>query len=592
MRLKQDRARGVDETSAPILRTHQHRLQAVWDLSLGDHFSSDNQLHALLSDATTALGAEYAELYSVDEQTYLAAGSSETTAVLDLANYAPEYALGAMTAEIVQPLLVGDTDQDAIWGAHPLITAIPLRSVLVMPLQHSGKRHMLLVAWKDGRTSELSDEENGYLKFFQRIIGRLLENLEREREITSRIVTDHLTGLYNRAAMMEQIAIAVSSAERSGEPAAVFYVDLDGFKELNDTYGHALGDAALQQASARMRAVLRKHEFAGRVGGDEFALLVTQFSDEEQLGQIAKRILAALRDPVIAGSAKAKVTASIGIAIYPQHGTTPEQLIEHADRAMYQAKRRAGDGFAIYGAREEPAATGTVHQILSAQLASAVMEREFFLCYQPIVYARTGRPLAAEALLRWLHPGMGMLSPLKFLDESRDAKVLNKIEAWVLGSALEKQLRLRAVGRRLTMHINVSEPNPDLLDLNHESLPDLRLEISENAIAADEKPFVRFINAARDRGLRVGVSNFGSGRLSLGVMADLPLEFVKVTPDVRMPVVETAHHFGWMVIAENVEDMRQRETLITLGVDALQGYYVCSPLAESDFDNWLEYQRR
>jgi EAL domain-containing protein (putative c-di-GMP-specific phosphodiesterase class I) len=118
------------------------------------------------------------------------------------------------------------------------------------------------------------------------------------------------------------------------------------------------------------------------------------------------------------------------------------------------------------------------------------------------------------------------------------------------------------------------------------------LEISENAIAEDEKPFVRFINAARDRGLRVGVSNFGSGRLSLGVMAELPLEFVKVTPDVRLPVVETAHHFGWMVIAENVEDMRQRETLITLGVDALQGYYVCSPLAESDFDNWLEYQRR
>jgi diguanylate cyclase (GGDEF)-like protein len=559
-------------------------------LSLGDHFSSDNQLHALLSDATAALQAEYAELYSVDDQTYLSAGSSDATAVLDLANYAPEYSLGATTTEVVDPLLIGDTDQDAIWGAHPLVTAIPLRSVIVMPLQHSGKRHMLLVAWKTRRTSELSEEETGYLKFFQRIITRLLENLDREREITSRIVTDHLTGLYNRAAMMEQIAIAVSSASRTNESLAVFYVDLDGFKELNDTYGPALGDAALQQASARMRAVLRKHESAGRVGGDEFALLVTQFADEEQLTQIAKRILAALRDPVVTGGAKAKVTASIGIAVYPKHGTTPEQLMEHADRAMYQAKRRAGDGFSNFGAAEEPA--GTVHHLLSAQLANAVMEREFFLCYQPIVYARTGKPLAAEALLRWLHPAMGMLSPLKFLDESRDAQVLNKIESWVLASALEKQTRLRAVGRRLTMHINVSEPNPDLLDLTHESLPDLRLEISENAIAADEKPFIRFINAARDRGLRVGVSNFGSGRLSLGVMAELPLEFVKVTPDVRLPVVETAHHFGWMVIAENVEDMRQRETLITLGVDALQGYYVCSPLAESDFDNWLEYQQR
>lgn len=590
MPLEQNRARGVDEASAPNLRTHQHRLQAVWDLSLGEHFSSDNQLNALLGDATAALQAEYAELYSVDDQTYLAAGTAEATAILDLAHYAPEYALGAMTAEVRDPLFVGDTDQDAIWGAHPLVTALPLRSILVMPVTHSGKRYQLLVAWKARRAGDLTEEESGYLKFFQRIIGRLLENLEREREITSRIITDHLTGLYNRSAMMDQISKAVSAANRSGESLAVMYVDLDGFKELNDNFGHALGDTALQQAATRMRAVLRKHEAAGRVGGDEFALLVTSFSDREQLAEIAKRILAALRDPIVTGNAKAKISASIGIAVYPDHGTTPEDLIEHADRAMYQAKRRAGDGFAIFGTPEEPAQS--VSHLITAQLAGAVMEREFFLCYQPIVYARTGRPLAAEALIRWLHPGMGMLAPHRFLDESRDTRVLNRIENWVLASALEKQSRLRAIGVRLTMHINVSEPNADLLDLAHESLPDLRFELSENAIAEDEKAFVRFINTARDRGLRVGLSNFGTGRLSLGVLASLPLEFVKVTPDVSAPVVETAHRFGWTVIAENVEEMRQREALVTLGVDALQGYYVCSPLAESDFDNWLEYQRR
>lgn len=590
MPLKQSRARGVDETSVPLLRTHHHRLQAVWDLSLGEDFTGDNQLHALLGDATAALQAEYAELYSVDERSYMAAGSSEAMTILDLANYAPEYSLGAITAEIPEPLLVGDTDQDAIWGAHPLVTAIPLRSILVMPVQQSGKRHMLLVAWKHKRASELDDEEAGYLKFFQRVVARLLENLEREREITSRIVTDHLTGLYNRAAMIDQIGIAVSAAGRSGGSLALMYVDLDGFKELNDSYGHALGDAALQQAASRMRSVLRKHEYAGRVGGDEFALLVTSFENEEQLAQVAKRVLAALREPIIAGAAKAKISASIGVAIYPRHGSTPDELMDHADRAMYQAKRRAGDGYAIYG---EPEQEGqNVRHLITAQLAGAVMEREFFLCYQPIVYARTGRPLAAEALLRWLHPTAGMLAPQKFLEESRDLKVLHRIEGWVLASALEKQSRLHALGRRLTMHINVSEPNQDLIDLTHESLPDLRLEISENAIASDEKPFVRFINAARDRGLRVGLSNFGTGRLSLAVLASLPLEFVKVMPDVSAPVVETAHRFGWMVIAENVENMRQRESLITLGVDALQGYYVCSPLAESDFDNWLEYQGR
>ncbi|HKU66278.1 MAG TPA: GGDEF domain-containing phosphodiesterase, partial [Candidatus Baltobacteraceae bacterium] len=290
---------------------------------------------------------------------------------------------------------------------------------------------------------------------------------------------------------------------------------------------------------------------------------------------------------------KARLSASIGIAIYPQHGESAEQLVEHADTAMYQAKRRAGDGFAIYGAPPPEESSGnTVRHLLGAQLVNAVMDREFFLCYQPMVYARTGKPLAAEALLRWLHPTMGMLSPEKFLREPHDTEALHRVERWVLASALEKQSRLFALGRRLTMHINISEANLDLLDLTHESLPDLRLEISEDAIATNEKRFVRFIQAARERGLRVGLSNFGAGRLSLAVLASLPLEFVKVTPDVSAPVIETAHHFGWMVIAENVEEMRQREALVTLGVDALQGYYVCSPLAESDFDNWLEYQRR
>jgi diguanylate cyclase (GGDEF)-like protein len=590
--LKQHGVRGADEVSAPLLRTHQHRLQAVWDLSLGEHFTSDNQLHALLGDATAALQAEYAELYSVAERTYLSAGSSDAMAVLDLANYAPEYALGAITSELAEPLLVADTDNEPIWGAHPLVTAVPLRSILVMPVHHSGKRYMLLVAWKGRRHGPLTEDESGYLKFFQRIVTRLLENLQRERDITSRIVTDHLTGLYNRAAMMEQMSIAVASAKRTGGSLAVMYIDLDGFKELNDTYGHALGDSALQQAASRMRSVLRKNEAAGRVGGDEFALLVSSFDGEAQLGEIAKRILTALRDPIGNGDTRARLSASIGIAIYPQHGESAEQLVEHADRAMYQAKRRAGDGYAIFGAPENEQPKGTVRHLLGVQLAGAVLDREFFLCYQPMVYARTGRPLAAEALLRWLHPTMGMLAPEKFLREPFDSDVLHRIERWVLDSALEKQSRLYAVGKRLTMHINVSEANMELLELAHESLPDLRLEISEDAIAANEKRFVRFIHAARERGLRVGLSNFGGGRLSLGVMASLPLEFVKVTPDVSAPVVETAHRFGWMVIAENVEEMRQREALITLGVDALQGYYVCSPLAESDFDNWLEYQRR
>jgi EAL domain-containing protein (putative c-di-GMP-specific phosphodiesterase class I) len=187
---------------------------------------------------------------------------------------------------------------------------------------------------------------------------------------------------------------------------------------------------------------------------------------------------------------------------------------------------------------------------------------------------------------------MGMLAPQKFLDESRDTQVLQRIENWVLQSALDKQTRLRDGGRHLAVHVNVSEPDEAIFQIAHDALADLRLEISGNAIAADEKGFARFITAASERGLRVGLSNFGGSRVALSVLANLPLEFVKVTPDVTALVVDAAHRFGWTVIAENVETSREREALVALGVDALQGYYVCSPLAESDFDSWLEYQRR
>jgi EAL domain-containing protein (putative c-di-GMP-specific phosphodiesterase class I) len=142
------------------------------------------------------------------------------------------------------------------------------------------------------------------------------------------------------------------------------------------------------------------------------------------------------------------------------------------------------------------------------------------------------------------------------------------------------------------VHVNITEPNDAIFELAHGGFADLRLEISGTAIAADEKAFARFIAGAAERGLRVGLSNFGASRVSLSVLANLSLEFVKVTPDASALVIDAAHRFGWTVIAENVETAREREALLSLGVDAFQGYYVCSPLAESDFDSWLEYQRR
>ena len=581
------------------LRDHHHRLQALWELSLGADTSFETQLRALLGEACAALQCDYVELYATEERSAVNLGSPEIEHVITLAAGAPEYTLGPNVRDLDKPQMVDDTEQEASWAAHPLVAAGPLRSILILPFTADDKTHLLICGWKIRREVGLSDEETRYVKFLARVVSRLLENVRKQREISNRISIDPLTGLHNRAATLEQIGVAVSAAERAGTEIAIFYVDLDGFKEVNDTYGHAFGDVALAQTAQRMRGVLRKHEMAGRIGGDEFLLLVTSFAGETQLVQIVRRVLSALREPITHKGTKTTIRASVGIAIYPRDGKTAEDLLAHADDAMYQAKRHAVEGYTFYGASQEKG--GQVQHLFAAHLANTSMEREFFLCYQPIIDARTGRTTAAEALIRWLHPGMGLLSPHAFLSASRDQRVLSRIEEWVITTALEKQSKLRRARGRMAIHVNICEPNEDLLAISHESKSDIHIEISEQSVAADEKEWVRFIEACRARGFRVGLSSFGRGGLSLSVLAKLPLDFVKVgrgvIPDAlqgqnifsSIAVIETANRLGWSVIAENVEEAWQREWLIAHGVSALQGYQICSPLTESDFDNWLQF---
>ena len=432
--------------------------------------------------------------------------SSDVERVLEIAGGSPDYALGPR-ADHDSIIVVEDTNKYPEWVSHPLVAAVPLRSLLIVPFDVIGKPHSLLCAWKKTREVGISDEESRYVKFLARVVTRMLENVEKQREISSRIITDPLTGLHNRAATLEQIGVAVSAAERGNSEIALFYVDLDGFKEVNDTYGHAFGDVALAETAQRMRGVLRKHEMAGRIGGDEFLLLVTSFAGEAQLVQIVRRVLSALREPITHKGTKTTIRASVGIAIYPRDGKTAEELLAHADDAMYRAKRQGAEGYAFYGAAQEK--TGQVQHLFTAQLAATAMEREFFLCYQPIIDARTGRTTGAEALIRWLHPGMGMLSPLSFLDASRDQRVLSRIEEWVISTALEKHTKLRRARQRMAIHVNISEPNEDLLAITHESKSDIHIEVSEQAVAKDEKEYVRFIEACRARGFRVGLSRFG-----------------------------------------------------------------------------------
>lgn len=576
------------------LRAHHSRLEALWDLSLHDDNTPERQLRRLLQGALEALGCAYASLDHADDGILIAARRG------DDASERTEHSLLTLASGREEPLMMFSTSEAPAWCRHPLVIGVPLGSALIWPFSGHRKAHALIFGWAKPRETFIANDEVEYIEFLAQIVVRLLDIAQRDRELSDRVVTDPLTGLYNRAATLDHIALAVAGAERHGVPVAVCYIDLDGFKNINDTYGHAFGDAALTETAHRMRGVLRKHEIAGRIGGDEFALLITAFHSESELARIARRVQQALGEPIDFGGTATSVRASIGIALFPADGKTPEELLMHADAAMYHAKRQRGAGYAFYGS-SHPA---PMQEAAGDQSRHAIeddgMEREFVLCYQPIVDARTGKAIAAQALLRRLQPGAGLLAPGDFLEAARQQYGSVHIDRWVTAKAMRAIGQLQYTDRRLAMHITTAQAGEQFLSLLSDAPVNLCVEIPEDAVAEDPERYIAFAAACSERGIAVGLTNFGCGGLSLRYLSALSLEFVKIGislvpatqngPSAGRSVIETAHRFGWRAYAQQVESGSQQRWLCENGIDALQGYAVCSPLTDADFASWLRYK--
>ncbi len=358
----------------------------------------------------------------------------------------------------------------------------------------------------------------------------------------------------------------------------MLYVDLNGFKQVNDSHGHALGDQAIAETAARMRAVLRRHEMAGRIGGDEFAVVV-KFDSPADLEAVAQRLIEAIAEPMTFGGVRVRLNASIGIATFPEHAGSADELLSRADSAMYVAKRGNGPHYAFYDPQNKP------------RLPSAPPVHEaappFVFCFQPIVDARTGRIVAAEALIRWFDPLRGLVLPTALNEGGSMPRHIDRSVVDTLTRG-EYAQTLRA----LPIHVNVSEADDELLAASSGDAV-IALEIPESLVANEADRYAEFIRNARKSGVRVGLSDFGGAGLPLRFLADLPIDFVKIgkmSAVTARAAIAQAHHFGWTVIAENVEEETQRDWLVSAGVDAVQGYQICSPLTHRDFTNWLRYR--
>ncbi len=422
---------------------------------------------------------------------------------------------------------------------------------------------------------------------------------------------DGLTGLPNRTLLHDRTAQALRAADRELLPAALLLLDLDRFKEVNDTLGHHHGDLLLAQVGRRLRATLRGVDTVARLGGDEFAVLLPRIETAEGAVAVARKLLAAFDEPFLLDGLTLDVEASIGMALYPDHAGDPDELLQHADIAMYAAKETHA-GFVLF----DPALDQHSPRKLAllGELRRAIEQQQLVLHYQPKVDAHTGEVLGVEALVRWQHPTHGLLPPDEFIPLAERTGLIAPLTHDVLDQALRQCQAWQRAGHELPVAVNISARR--LLDL---AFPDevagllarwevparlLVVEITESTIMADPAHALEILGRLNQMGVQVSIDDFGTGYSSMAYLKTLPVHELKVDRSfvshmtsnasdavIVRSTVDLGRNLGLRVVAEGVEDPATWQQLDALGCDAIQGYHVSRPVPPDDLTTWLQQYR-
>jgi diguanylate cyclase (GGDEF)-like protein len=442
--------------------------------------------------------------------------------------------------------------------------------------------------------------------------ARLIERLRTEvsqKEYQS--LHDTLTGLGNRDLFVARTDDALRESRSGGWSVAVMLMDLNRFKDVNDTLGHHHGDLLLQQVARRIGTVLPEPGMIARLGGDEFVVLMPQIRNQGQAEEIALGIQAALQQPFMVDRMQLAVTAAIGIAVAPEHGTEVSALLQHADIAMYNAKENGDGGVEVYDSDHNRHSTRRL--ALAAELQTAISNGELEVFYQPKAELATGVLAGVEALVRWEHPKHGPIPPDEFVPLAEGTGQMRAMTALVLDRVLGQVAAWREVGIEMAVSVNLSVRS--LIDLDFAGQLDalcgahgvepnvLLLEITETQMMADPARTIRMLERLASLGIELSVDDFGTGYSSLSYLQRLPVHEIKVdksfvlsmTADdantkIVRSIVDLGHNLGLRVVAEGVEDRITWEALAALGCDIAQGFYLSRPLPGPQLTAWLRTQ--
>jgi diguanylate cyclase len=451
--------------------------------------------------------------------------------------------------------------------------------------------------------AEVIELAKGFNEMTTRLEG-LYENLERMA------YTDPLTQLPNRSLFQRRLSETITRAQHENKAFALFIMDLDRFKEINDTLGHHIGDLLLQQVAVRLRGKLRESDTLARMGGDEFAVLLPAVTSK-QADMAARMLCQALRAPFMVEANNLHVRVSIGVALYPDHGVDVNTLVQRADVAMYAAKA-VGCGHAFYDTemdRHHPA-----RLTLMGELRQAVEQEQFELYFQPKIGLHSDRVVGVEALVRWRHPSGRLIMPDTFIPLLEQTGLIRSLTLWVVNESLRTGSELRSQGFHIPIAVNISirdlqdgnliEELAEQLAAHHAAADWIELELTESAVMADVGGALDVLSRLAAMGFCIVLDDFGTGYSSLAYLKRLPVRMVKVDKSFVMGMnhdendaaivytsIALAHNLGLQVVAEGVDDPRSLERLRARGCDAVQGIYLSRPLGREELIDWLNKSR-
>ncbi len=429
----------------------------------------------------------------------------------------------------------------------------------------------------------------------------------RQKELEYHALHDELTGLANRTLLVDRLQQAIHNAQQDNNSFAILIMDLDHFKEVNDTLGHEVGDKLLQQVAKRLLHILREVDVVVRLGGDEFSVLLNT-AQEQQAKHIARKITTEFHNVFTVDDIPLYIGISIGISVYPQHGLTSQILQQRADIAMYIAKRNK-TGYEVYNPKHDEHSIGKLSLI--SGLRYAIENNQLFMQYQPIINLQDNKLVAAEALVRWNHPQHGLVMPDEIIPIAEQTGLINPITYWIIDTTSQYCKHLQQTGIDIKIAVNLSIYN--LQDsnftenvkeiINRNDIPGSKfiMEITESVMMTDPRKAIEVLSQLDEMGIEIAVDDFGTGYSSLAYLKQLPISRLKIDKSFIMDMkdndndaiivrstIDLAHNLGMQVVGEGIEDLESQQLLDMLGCEYGQGYYISKPLSQDDFEQWLK----